>query len=200
MTGKVLVACEMSGRVRDAFIRLGYEAISCDILPSLSDFGPHYQGDVRDLLSEDWDLVIGFPPCTDLSWANGKLIHDKRADGRVKQAVDFAELIFNSGRRAAIENPYRSDLQYWRKSDQMIHPWMFGDPYLKQTGLWLRELPTLIPDVPEQPEDVKYWIDVGKHKGSIRKYGRGGNRDSVKRSMTFQSIADAMAIQWSVIL
>lgn len=190
---RVLVACEYSGRVRDSFLRKGHNAWSCDILDTDVE-GPHIQGDVRDVLSENWDLVIGFPPCTDLSWANGKLIHEKRKNGLAKLATDFAELVYNSGTVSAIENPARSDLQYWRKSSQIIQPWQFGDPYIKTTGLWLRGLPLLDTLVKEEPADLNYWISVGARN---RKHGSGITRGSKDRAKMFPGIAQAMADQWS---
>ena len=190
----VLVACEFSGVVRDAFSDRGHMAVSCDLRPSETN-GWHYEGDVRDILDDDWDLVIGFPPCTDTSWSNGKLIHEKRADGRTQSAVQFAKLISNTGKASAIEHPYRSDLFYWRRPDQAIHPWQFGDPYIKWTGLWLRGLPHLQPTVEEEPEEVRYWISVGAGKQG-RRGGKGVKRNSLERARTFPGIARAMAEAW----
>lgn len=191
---RVLVACEYSGRVRDAFAARGHDAWSCDLLPSETE-GQHHEGDVRDMLDGSWDMIIGFPPCTDTSWSNGKLIHEKRADGRTKTAVEFATMLSESAPLTAIEHPRRSDLYYWRRPDQDIHPWMFGDPYIKWTGLWLHNLPLLIPDVTEEPEDLKYWISVGAGKQG-RRAGIGIVRNSLERARTFQGIANAMAEQW----
>lgn len=191
---RVLVACEYSGRVRDAFLAKGHDAISCDIVPTEVE-GPHIQGDVLEILDDSWDLVIGFPPCTNTTWSNGKLIHEKRADGRTDEAIEFAERIYHAGPAAAIEHPYRSDLQYWRPSDQAIHPWNFGEPFIKWTGLWLRNLPLLELEVTEEPEDLSYWISVGAGKQG-RRAGIGLKRKPEDRSRTFMGIARAMAEQW----
>jgi hypothetical protein len=196
---KVLVACEFSGRVREAFRKRGHDAVSCDLLPTEIP-GPHYQGDIYDLLEEDWDLVVGFPPCQDLSWAAGKLIHEKRADGRAAAAAKFATDILLAGKHAAIEN-VRGDLWHiLRRPDQIIHPYNFGEPYLKMTCLWLRGVPPLLVSETDEPPDCQYWISVGNARGQQRRLGIGMHRRVDTRQRTFQSIADAMADQWGAFI
>jgi hypothetical protein len=189
---KILIACEFSGIVRDAFIAKGHDAWSCDLLPTEKE-GPHIQDDVLKHLDEGWDLVISFPPCTDLSYANGKLLHTKRADGRVDRAMEFAKLLYNSGVKSVMENP-RGELYKWCKPNQVIHPWMFGDPYIKWTCLWIRGLLNLKPFIANEPKNLRYWVDVGQSKN--RRFQSGVNRSSVERSRTFPGIAQAMAEQW----
>lgn len=140
---KILVACECSGAVRDNLIRLGHEALSCDLLPSETE-GPHHQGDVIPLLSRDWDLVIAFPPCTDLCVSGAKHFAAKRADGRQQKSIEFF-MRFTRLPRFAIENPVGIMSTEWRKPDQIVQPWQFGDEATKTTCLWLQGLPLLKP-------------------------------------------------------
>lgn len=138
---KVLVACEYSGTVRDAFLAKGHNAISCDILPTESD-GPHYQGDVLDILKDGWDLMIAHPPCTYLSvsgmhWTTRGL----RDPQLTEDALEFVKtLMFSNIPKVCIENPVSIINSRIRKPDQIIHPWMFGDNASKQTCLWLKNL------------------------------------------------------------
>jgi len=191
---KILIPCEFSGIVREAFRKKGHEVWSCDLIPSDDNSEFHLQGDVFDYLSYGWDMMIAFPPCTDLSWANGRYLKEKREDGRTKRALDFVVNIYNSGVKCCIENP-RGDLFKWKKPSQIIQPWMFGEPYIKTTCLWLRGLPELVPEVKNKPENLKYWIDVGRARHT-RKHGKGINRNSKDRARSFQGIANAMADQW----
>ncbi len=144
---KVLIACESSGTVRDAFLRRGHEAISCDLLPTDAP-GPHYQGDMFDLIDYPWDLLIAHPPCTHLSVSGARHFEDKRFDGRQYEAAAFFMRIT---RRAAhipavgIENPVCIMSSLWRKPDQIIQPWQFGHGETKATCLWLKGLPQLAP-------------------------------------------------------
>ena len=143
---RVLVACEFSGAVRDAFTKLGHDALSCDVLPSEKP-GPHYQGDVRDILREDWDLVVAFPPCTYL--CSSGLHWNSRRRGRAaktKEALAFVRLLMDAPVRSlALENPVGCISTQIRKPDQVVQPWMFGHPESKTTCLWLRGLPPLKP-------------------------------------------------------
>ena len=204
---KVLIACEYSGTVRDAFIKRGHQAISCDILPTDVP-GPHYQGDVFDLIddrnSNGWDLMIAHPPCTYLTvtgnkWMKPEFAH--RFPDRHKQrqeALEFFKRLFECNiPRVCLENPVGVVSTMYRKPTQYIHPWQFGDPHSKKTGLWLKNLPALIPTKIVEPQFHAY------------KDGRKDpvwHMDSMKlpplermkfRSKTFQGIADAMADQWS---
>ena len=206
---RVLVACEYSGKVRDAFIKLGHDAISCDILPT-DNPGPHYQGDVFNIINDGFDMMIAFPPCTYLTnagirWFNvdrygAKAI--KRHENRL-EAMEFVSKLYNSRiDKICIENPIGYLNKNFRSPDQIVHPYFFGDSHVKPTCLFLKNLPLLV-----------------RHKGTVKpeplliqqrrpgKYYKGGEekkhyftgaflRDSHSRSKTFQGIADAMASQW----
>lgn len=182
---KVLIACEYSGTVRDAFIARGHEAISCDLLPTDVP-GPHYQGDVRDLLNYPFDLMIAHPPCTHLSVSGARHFEAKRLDGRQHEAVSF----FMTLARApipmiAIENPVCIMSSLWRKPDQTVQPWMFGHGETKATCLWLKGLPML------NPTNI-----VEGREARVHRMAPGPDRWKL-RSTTFQGIAEAMADQWS---
>lgn len=182
---KVLVACEYSGIVRDAFIRLGHDAMSCDLLPSESKGGTHYLGDVMDVISDGWDLMIAHPPCTHLAVSGARYFEQKRQDGRQQEAIDFFMFLINSNiPRIAVENPVCIMSSRYRKPDQIIQPWMFGHGETKATCLWLKGLPNL------KPTNV-----VAGREHRIHKCPPGPDRWKV-RSKTFQGIADAMAEQW----
>ena len=192
---KVLVACEMSGVVRDAFIRLGHDAISCDTQPSQSDFGPHYQGDVRDLLDYPFDLMIAHPPCTHIAVSGAAWFKDKVLDGRQHAAVSFFMMLAKSDiPRIAIENPVCIMSSLWRKPDQVIQPWQFGDEAQKSTCLWLKALPQLVPTkIVGKGEFVV--SPSGKRMPKWYSNAKLSDRSNI-RSKTFQGIADAMAMQW----
>lgn len=185
---RVLVACEYSGRVRDAFRALGHDAVSCDLLPTEAP-GPHYQGDVRDLLTPGrWDLVIGFPPCTDLAVSGARWFKAKGPE-RQNAALDFVRLLMDAPAPAvAIENPVSIISSRIRRPDQTVQPWQYGHGEVKRTCLWLRGLPKL------QPTNI-----VDGREPRVWKMGPGANRWK-ERSRTFQGIADAMAAQWSAAL
>ena len=182
---RVLVACEYSGVVRDAFIAKGHEAMSCDLLQT-DQPGPHYQGDVRDVLDYPWDLMIAHPPCTHLSVSGARHFEAKRMDGRQQAAVSF----FISLAKAdipmiAIENPVCIMSTMWRKPDQIIQPWMFGHGETKATCLWLKNLPLLVPtNIVDGREQRIHKMPPSDDRGHLR-------------SMTYQGIANAMAEQWS---
>ena len=181
---KVLVACEFSGTVRDAFIARGHNAISCDLLPT-EKLGPHYHGDVFDIIGQDWDLMIAHPPCTHLAVSGARHFPEKRADGRQQEAIDFFMALASAPiERIAIENPVCIMSSVWRKPDQYIQPWQFGHGETKKTGLWLKNLPLLVPtDIVEgrlaRIHNMPYSVDRWK-----------------KRSETYKGIAQAMADQW----
>ena len=181
---RVLVACEFSGTVRDAFIARGHDAMSCDLLPTETD-GPHYQGDVRDVLDYPWDLMIAHPPCTDLSVSGARHFAAKRMDGRQQAGVAFALMLAKADiPRIAIENPVSVLSSLWRKPDQIVHPWQFGHGETKATCLWLKGLPLLTPSE----------IVEGR---SARIHRMPPSADRWKeRSRTFAGIANAMAAQW----
>jgi hypothetical protein len=194
---KVLVACEHSGSVRDELLALGHEAISCDILPTDTP-GPHYQGDVRDILGQPWDMVIAFPPCTHLAVSGAKHFAQKRADGRQQEGIDFFMLFTQIDcPRVAIENPVGIMSSIYRKPDQIIQPYQFGNPYTKTTCLWLKGLPLLRPT-----------MIVDKGERHITKGGKSlpkwyndalslpPAQRAIVRNKTFPGIAKAMATQW----
>ncbi len=191
---RILIACEMSGRVRDAFIARGHDAISCDILPSLRP-GPHIVGDVLPVLRERWDMVIGFPPCTDLASSNAHNLKVKEADGRMHAAFAFFRAVYDANApRVVVENPVGVIPRLFRKWDQKIQPWQFGDPYLKTTCLWLRGRDPLVP-THERPEHLSYWHH-GSGYNAANPLPRGTAFSALTRSLTFPGIANAMADQW----
>jgi hypothetical protein len=199
---RVLVACEYSGRVRDAFRKLGHDAMSCDLLPSDSP-GPHYQGDIFNLDLSSFDLMVSFPPCTDLSAAGAPSWNIKQADGRQQRSIDFVYKLRDCGcKKIAIENPTGILNTVWRKPCQIINPFQFGEPFKKRTCLWLDGLPTLQSTNLVEP---KYHYTSNSTRGGKLKDGSRKKSilpifkpwDSAKdRSLTFQGIADAMANQW----
>ncbi len=142
---KVLIACEYSGTVRDAFIAAGHNALSCDLLPSETP-GPHYQGSVLDIMGDGFDLMIAHPPCTHLAVSGARYFAEKAADGRQSAALDFVRLLMNAPiPRIAIENPVSIISSRIRKPDQIIQPYLFGHGETKATCLWLKNLPRLTP-------------------------------------------------------
>ena len=184
---KVLIACEYSGRVRDAFIAIGHDAMSCDLLGTESP-GPHYQGDVRDVLDYPWDLMIAHPPCTDLSVSGAKHFQEKKLLGRQQASASFFMMLAKSDiPRIAIENPICIMSSLWRKPDQIIQPWQFGHGETKSTCLWLKNLPLLEPtDIVEGREDRIHKMPPSSDRWKLR-------------SLTYQGIANAMAKQWGSI-
>lgn len=191
---KVLVACEYSGRVRDAFIGGGHMAMSCDLLPSDKP-GLHYQGDVTDILDQGWDIMIAHPPCTYLSvsgmhWTTRGL----RDPQLTEDALAFVQLLMDAPiPKIAIENPISVISSRIRKPDQIIQPWWFGHDASKKTCLWLKNLPLLKP-TNKLPGDEK------TRRGNQTASGQNKlppSKDRWKiRSETYQGIADAMAAQW----
>ena len=194
---KVLIACESSGTVRDAFIRSGHDAMSCDMLPTEQP-GPHYQGDARDVLGDGWDLLIGHPPCTYLSVSGMHWTTRGLRDPRLTEdALAFARLLMDAPiARIAIENPVSIISSRIRKPDQIIQPYHFGHDASKKTCLWLKGLPPLRPTSFVDPRIVDgkpRWdnqTDSGQNKLPPSK-----DRWRI-RSKTYQGIADAMAEQW----
>lgn len=194
---KVLIACESSGTVRDAFIRAGHDAMSCDMLPTEQP-GPHYQGDVRDVLGDGWDLLIGHPPCTYLSVSGMHWTTRGMRDPQLTEdALAFARLLMDAPiARIAVENPVSIISSRIRKPDQIIQPYQFGHDASKKTCLWLKGLPPLRPTAFVDPRIVggkPRWdnqTDSGQNK-------LPPSKDRWRmRSKTYQGIADAMAAQW----
>jgi hypothetical protein len=181
---RVLVACEFSGTVRDAFIARGHEAMSCDLLETETP-GPHYRGDVRDVLDYPWDLMICHPPCTDLSVSGAKHFAAKRMDGRQQASASFALMLAKSDiPRICLENPVSVLSSLWRKPDQIIQPWQFGHGETKATCLWLKGL------LPLQPTNI-----VDGREQRVFRLPPSADRWK-ERSRTFPGIAAAMADQW----
>jgi len=179
---KVLVACEFSGRVRDAFLAQGHDALSCDLLPSEVS-GPHYQGDVRDLFKDHWDLLIAHPPCTHLAVSGSRWFKLKQVEQA--EALAFVQLLLDAPvARIAVENPISVISTRIRKPDQIIQPWQFGHGETKATCLWLKNLPKL------RPTDV-----VPGRESRVHNMPPSPDRWK-NRSRTFEGIAKAMAEQW----
>lgn len=193
---KVLIACEESGTVRDAFIAQGHESMSCDLLPTRSS-GPHYQGDVRDVLEYPWDLMIAHPPCTDLSVSGAAWFVGKKLNGSQYAAASFFMALAKSDiPRIAIENPVCIMSSLWRKPDQIIQPWMFGHTETKATCLWLKGLPKLMPTKNVQAETMALPVN---QRMRIHYLPPSPTR-ARERSTTFAGIAQAMATQWGDLL
>lgn len=218
---RVLVACEYSGRVRDAFIRAGHEAMSCDLLDTEAP-GPHYVGDVRDVIGGGWDLMISHPPCTYL--ASSGLHWNKRVPGRAEktqEALSFVRMLLDAPiPKIALENPIGCISTNVRRPDQTVQPWMFGEDASKATCFWLKNLPPLVPTSRHEGQygckcGHRFPIALGKY-GCPNCAGKNGAAKVVyanqtnsgqnnlspgadrwkERSRTFQGIADAMADQW----
>ena len=190
---RVLVACEFSGVVRDAFRARGHSAYSCDLLPTESPavdslgLPAHWQGDVIEVLRKTtWDLLIAHPPCTDLAVSGARWFPQKRADGRQQAAIEFfMQLATAEVPRICVENPVSIMSTVWRKPDQIIQPWQFGHGETKATCLWLKNLPPL------QPTSIVPGREARVHK-------MPPSQDRWKeRSRTFTGIAQAMADQWA---
>lgn len=213
---KVLIACEFSGIVRDAFIAKGHNAYSCDILPTERPHPNHIQGDVLNHLNEGWDLMIAHPPCTYLCVTGNKWFYhpdDKplppaqrrphpRFPNRKQQKEDaikfFMRFWDNDIPRVCIENPVGVISTFWRKPDQIIQPFQFGHKEPKKTCLWLRNLPKLIPTEIVEPE----YMQFKNGRNAPKWYYDTGNISKAERTKlrerTFQGIANAMAEQWGI--
>ena len=177
------MACEFSGIVRDAFIGEGHDAMSCDMLPTEVE-GPHYEGDVRNVLDDGWDLMIAHPPCTHLAVSGARWFKGKEMEQW--EALNFVRLVLEAPiDRIALENPVSVISTKIRKPDQIIQPWMFGHGETKATCLWLKNLPKLEPtDIVEGRENRVHRMAPSKDRWK-------------KRSITYSGIAKAMAEQWS---
>jgi hypothetical protein len=191
---KVLIACEYSGVVRDAFLARGHDAMSCDLLPT-DVAGPHYQGDVFDIINNGWDLMVAHPPCTYLSvsgmhWTTRGLRDPKLTDS----ALDFVQRLMDAPvERIAIENPVSVISSRIRKPDQIIQPWWFGHDASKKTCLWLKNLPLLVP-TDMLPGDAKT-RRANQTASGQNKLPPSKDRWKI-RSATYKGIANAMAAQW----
>ena len=184
---RVLVACEYSGVVREAFRKKGHDAFSCDLLPSEIPSKYHQQGDIREFLYEDgdnhWDLMIAHPPCTHLAVSGARWFKDKQEEQ--KEALEFVRMLLDAPiTKIALENPVSIISSRIRKPDQIIQPWMFGHGETKATCLWLKNLPKLTPtNIVEGREHRIHMMAPGPDHWK-------------ERSRTYQGVADAMAEQW----
>ncbi|MCK4824703.1 DNA cytosine methyltransferase [bacterium] len=179
----ILIACEFSGIVRDAFIERGHDVVSCDLLES-ERLGPHNKGDVLDILNDGWDMMIAHPPCTHLAVSGARWFKNKQKEQA--KALEFVGILLDADiPRIALENPISIISSRIRKPDQIIQPWQFGHGETKATCLWLKNLPLL------KPTKV-----VEGRENRVHKMPPSADRWR-KRSITFQGIAEAMAEQWS---
>lgn len=209
---KVLIACKCSGTVRNAFIALGHDAMSCDLQDTVVP-GPHYKGSVFDIIDKGWDLMIAHPPCTHLAVSGAAWFAEKRKDGRQQQGINlFLAFTKTKIKKWAIENPIGIMSKLYRPYDQLIQPWMFGDSAQKSTCLWLNNLQPLFhwdgdslfnfTHTHTHHGEFKSWVDkkTGKTK-TMPKWSADAWHLSPKersnvRSKTFPGIAKAMALQW----
>ena len=184
---KVLIACEFSGTVREAFSALGHNTWSCDLLPTDIP-GQHYQCDARTVLHDNWDLIIAHPPCTELATSGARWWKDKPPHLQ-EEALDFVHQLLSAPiPHIALENPVGIISTAIRKPDQIIQPWMFGDEQNKRTCLWLKNLPLLTAThTCAFPGNKSHYASSGKDQWKVR-------------SKTFRGVATAMAKQWGQIL
>ena len=183
---KILIACEYSGTVREAFSKLGHDAWSCDILETEIP-GKHLQCDVREILGDGWDMMIAHPPCTHLAVSGARWFKYKQKEQA--EALEFVRLLLNAPiERIALENPISIISSHIRKPDQIIQPWQFGHGETKATCLWLKNLPKLQPTNIVEGREQRIW-----------KMPPGENRWK-ERSRTFEGIAQAMANQWGTFI
>lgn len=207
---RVLVACEFSGIVREAFAKRGHDAWSCDLLPTEIP-GNHIQGDVLDILDDGWDLMIAHPPCTHLAISGARWFAEKRKDGRMQQGYEFFMGMINAPiNKIAVENPIGVLSKMYRKPDQIIQPFWFGDSVQKATCLWLKNLPPL--EKTNVVDRGMIYVDPrgNKHGGAHTMLGKKAysplmllprsEKRWMIRSRTFPGIANAMAEQWGGLL
>ena len=197
---KILVACEESQAVTKRLRALGHEAYSCDI-QECSGGHPewHIFGDVVPELEKPWDMIIAFPPCTDLAVSGAAWFEQKRKDGRQQSSIDFFMLFANANcERIAIENPVGIMSSQWRKPDQIIHPYYFGDAFEKKTCLWLKGLPKLEPtNIVEPPKRTEFASGRSMPTWYADAWRLKPKERAKLRSKTFDGIAQAMAEQWA---
>jgi hypothetical protein len=212
---RILIACEESDEVRSRFEALGFDAYSCDLQPNRNPKAKHYQKDIFEVIQLGWDAMKAFPPCTHLAVSGAAWFEQKKKDGRQKEAIDFFLAIAEAPiKHIAIENPIGIMSKIYKKPDQIIHPYYFGDPHQKNTCLWLKNLPLLYHNkTPNLFDEIVThtskgnffeWIDskTGKKKKQSEWFYKAafsnhkdGTRSKI-RSKTFPGIAEAMANQW----
>ena len=196
---KILIACEKSQVVTIEFHKMGHEAFSCDLEPCSGGHPEwHIQQNVIPLLKQNWDMILAFPPCTHLAASGAAWFEQKRKDGRQQQGIDFFMLFTKTNcSRIAIENPVGIMSTLWRKPDQIIQPYQFGDPFRKATCLWLKNLPKLVPtNIVDKGEQIKFTSGKSMSKWYADTFNLPAIKRSKIRSKTFHGIAQAMAIQW----
>jgi hypothetical protein len=211
---RILIACEESDEVRGRFEKLGFDAWSCDLQPNRNPNAKHYQGSVFDIINDNWDCMIAFPPCTHLAVSGAPHFEKKRADGRQQQGIDFFMAMINAPiKHIAVENPIGIMSKIYKPPTQKIQPYYFGDEAQKTTCLWLKNLPPLYHNAAPNLFDSEVthvskgemfeWIDgkTGKLKRQPKWYAdafklKSDERSKV-RSKTFSGIAENMANQWS---
>jgi site-specific DNA-cytosine methylase len=193
---KILVACEYSGRVREAFRKKGHNAISVDLRHTEQE-GPHHQGRVEDLLEEDWDMMIAFPPCTYLSISGlHRNLDNPVRERKTEEALKFFKMLHQRPiKKIVMENPMGCVSSRYQKYSQIIHPYMFGDDASKRTCLWLKGVPKLVPTQYVKPRMVNGKPRWGNQLDSGQ-CGLSGKDRAKERAKTYQGIADAMANQW----
>ena len=202
---RVLVACEESQAVTIELRKLGIEAYSCDLEPCSGGHPEwHLQQDVIPLLEQEWDMIIAFPPCTHLTVSGARWFPEKIADGRQQQGIDFFMKFANAKcDKIVIENPVGIMSSHWKKPEQIIQPWMWGDLAQKTTCLWIKGLPNLVPDTNEKPE-LEYFNMPNNKRMEMWMYKircttiKDGKRAKLA-SKTFPGIAKAMATQWGLL-
>lgn len=197
---RILIACEFSGRVRDAFAAAGHDAWSCDILPTETP-GNHIQGDVLAVLDDGWDMMIAHPPCTYLSSVGNRHLKQPGRIEKRQAAYEFVMRVWEAPiDRVAVENPVGYLNTAWRKPDQIIEPYYFGDRVKKATCLWLRGLPCLEGNKRAAYPEPEFYSEGEKTKGKAIHWCEAvKSKDSSERARTFPGIAAAMADQWGTI-
>jgi len=194
----VLIACEFSGIIREAFRSRGHDAWSCDLLDTEIP-GNHFKTDILNVIDLGWDLMIAHPPCTDLAISGARYWTEKWADGRLRASINFFIRLANADiPKVCVENPISIMSTQWRKPDQIIQPYMFGHPESKKTCLWLKCLPLLQPTnmLPKPVPNGGCIRQTGSRKGRIYNYYYHQGKSAKERGRTFQGIAEAMAEQW----
>lgn len=185
---KILVGCEFSGIVREAFRNKGHEAYSCDLLPSEDNSVYHIQGNILDIIEDSWDMLVCFPPCTHLAVSGARWFKDKKEEQQ--NALEFVKRLLEAPiDKIALENPISIISTKIRKPDQIIQPWMFGHEETKSTCLWLKNLPKLV------PTKIMEVRNRNLTPSGQNKLGPSPNRWK-ERSRTYRGIAEAMADQW----
>jgi hypothetical protein len=213
---RVLVACEESDEVRGRFEALGFDAWSCDLQPNRNPNAKHYQGSVFDIINDNWDAMIAFPPCTHLAVSGARHFEQKRKDGRQQEGIDFFMAMINAPiKRIAVENPMGIMSTVYKKPTQIIQPYYFGDEAQKTTCLWLKNLPPLYHnEAPNLFDDVVTHSGKGEmiefiSKKGVKKRQPKWYADALKlksderskvRSKTFPGIAQAMVDTWGAVI